>query len=505
MKVTLISSWYDAFGEARYGDRLGVLSLAAFLEKNHIQVEIIDALWDDLSLNDLEKIILKSKPDLVGISCYAGSRSQDFKVIKIVKKANPNIVTVLGGPQATTTAEEILRNIPELDFIVQGEGELTLLELCKNIERNKEVKTIQGIAYMHDSTFIQNPLRPLVQDLDTLPFPARHLHPKYKSPDSSRMFYMDKAVGIYDEKISSVHVMATRGCPYNCLFCSTTPFWRYKTRFRSVENVVKEMESLKNSFGISSVNFADDTLNIDLNYLFSLCKLLVEKKLGFTWQCNFRANASANKDILMRMKEAGCTGIRMGVESGSPRILEQVKKGVTKEQVRNITKWCDEIGLGRRLNFIISFPGETFDEAKSTVEFAKELGEPYLVNPLAIYPGTQVEAIAKKNGCLPENFSWIDPQPHLKYSLPGRITDIPMFIDKIPFNKVADLIFQIESERKKFFSLSKRLKEVIKNINSWRDVLQLLSWSNFVYLFMYIKFRFFKFPVFQRKKEKIKR
>ena len=502
MKVILISSRYDAFGEAKFSDRLGVMSLAAFLEANHVQVEIIDALYNDLSLDDLEKIVLKSMPDIVGVSCYAGSRTEDFKVIKMVKKVNPKIVTVLGGPQATTTAEEILRNIQELDFLVQGEGELTLLELCKNIEESKEVHSIQGIAYLKDSTYIQNPPRQKVQDLDTLPFTARHLHPKYASPDSSRLFYTDKAVGIYDEKFSSVHVMATRGCPYNCLFCSTTSFWRNKTRFRSIENVVKEMELLKNSFGVNSVNFADDTLNIDINYLFSLCTRLVDKKLDFTWQCNFRANAIVNKEILIKMKEAGCTGIRMGVESGSPRILKQVKKGVTKEQVRNIAKWCDEIGLGRRLNFIISFPGETFDEAKRTVEFAKEFGEPYLVNPLVIYPGTQVEAIAKKNGCLPENFSWTDPHPHLKYSLPGRITDIPMFIDKIPFNKVTDLIFQIESERKKFFSLSKRLKEIIRNINSLGDVLQLLSWSNFVYLFKYLKFRFFKFHIFHRTKEK---
>src|SRR3989338_9406739 len=126
MKVALIASWYDAYGESKYNDRLGLLYLAAYLEQNHIQVEIIDALWDDLSLKELGKLIHKSKPDMVGVSCYAGTRFYDFDVIRMVKKVNPKIITVLGGPQAAPTAEDILSHIPEVDFIVLGEGELTL-------------------------------------------------------------------------------------------------------------------------------------------------------------------------------------------------------------------------------------------------------------------------------------------------------------------------------------------------------------------------------------------
>ncbi len=498
MKVTLISSLYDEYSEAKVADKLGILYLAAFLEQNHIQVEVIDALWDNLSLGDIKESILKSKPDVVGVSSYVGSRFQDFDIVRMVKKTNPKIVTVMGGPQASSAAEDALRHVPEIDFIVLGEGELTLLELCNNIKNNQEIESIQGIAYMKGGEFIQNPARPFIQNLDTLPFPARHLHSKYKNFDPERMFFVDNAVGIYDVKFSSVQVMASRGCPYNCLFCSTTPFWRYKTRFRSIENVVAELELLKSLYGVNSVNFADDTFNIDIKYLSSLCDLMVEKKLDFTWRCNFRANADVTKDMLIKMKEAGCIGIRMGVESGSPRILSQIKKGITKEQVRRIVKWCEEIGLRRRLNFIINFPGETLQEAQSTVEFAKEFGEPLLVNPLVIYPGTQIEAIAKENGCLPKDFSWADPNSRLKYSLPGRITTIPMFVDKIPFNQVADLIFQIESGRKKFFSLSKRLKDVIRNIDSMEDLLKLFSISNFIYLITYIKFRIFR-PWFAKK------
>ena len=499
-KITLISSWYDAFGEAKFADRLGILYLAAFLEQHHIPVEVIDALWDDLSLGELEKMISKSQPAIVGVSCYAGSRFQDFKVIKMVKKINPKIITIMGGPQATATAEDTLRHVPGLDYIVQGEGELTLLEICKNIEENKSIDHVFGLAYLRGSEFIQNADRPFVQNLDILPLPARHLHSKYKKLDPSRMFYFDKAVGIYDEKFSSVQVMASRGCPYNCSFCSTTVFWRNRTRFRSVENVIEELESLKKLYGVNSINFADDTLNIDVRYLFSLCELMIKKSLNFSWQCNFRASDNSTKDLLIKMKEAGCTGIRMGVESGSQRILREVK-GITKEQVRKIVKWCDEIGLRRRLNFIVNFPGETLEEAKETVAFAKEFGEPFLVTPLVIFPGTRVEAIAKENGCLPKNFSWADPHPRLKYSLPGRITQVPMFVDKIPFSQVTDLIFQLESDRKRFFSLSKRIKEVIKNVHSLDDIFKLLSLSNFVYLFTYLKFRLVK--LFRPKDKKV--
>jgi len=492
MKVALISSWYDAYGEAKYGDRLGILYLAGYLEQNGVEVEVVDALWDNLSPQELEKVIIKSKPNLVGVSCYVGSRFEDFKVVQLVKKINPAIITVMGGPQATATAEDTLTHLPELDFIILGEGEVTLLELCRTIEKKaRNFEDIQGIAYLKNKIFVQNPHREFIPDLDSLPLPARHLHPKYKSLDPARMFYVDNSVGIYNEKFSTVQVMASRGCPYNCWFCSTTQFWRNRTRFRSVNNVMQELESLKRLYNVSAINFADDTFNINPSFLFSLCEAMIEKKLGFKWQCNFRANESATKDILIKMKEAGCTGIRMGVESGSPRILKQVK-GITKEQVRKIVNWCEEIGLGRRLNFIINFPGETIQEAKQTVGFAKEFGEPYLVNPLVIYPGTYVEAVAKKNGCLPEGFSWADPKPNLKYVLPGRITDIPMFVDSIPFRQVTDLIFRIESERKVFFSISKRIKEVFRSIHSVADLMKVFSAANFIYLLTYFKFRLFR-------------
>jgi len=497
MKVLLISSWYDAYGEAKYGDRLGILYLAGYLEQNGIQVEVVDALWDNLSSQKMEEIIANLNPDLVGVSCYIGSRFEDFKVIKLVKKINPKIVTVMGGPQATATAEDTLTHVPELDFIVLGEGEITLLELGRTIEKRADnYESIKGIAYIKNKIFIQNPHREFIQNLDSLPLPARHLHPKYKSLDQTRMFYVDNPVGIYNEKFSTVQVMASRGCPYNCWFCSTTQFWRHSTRFRSVGNVMKELESLKQLYNVRAINFADDTFNINPKYLFSLCDAMIEKKLGFKWQCNFRANETATKELLIRMKEAGCTGIRMGVESGSSRILRQVK-GITKEQVRKIVSWCKEIGLGRRLNFIINFPGETIKEAKQTVGFAKEFGEPYLVNPLVIYPGTYVEEVAKKNGCLPENFSWSDPKPHLKYVLPGRITDIPMFVDTIPFRQVTDLIFRIESERKVFFSIFKRIKEVFRSIHSVSDLMKIFSVSNFIYLLTYFKFRLLK--IFRKK------
>jgi len=489
MKVVLISSKYDSYGEGQLTDNLGLLYLTSFLEQNNISVELIDALYEKLSNEALKNRIIEAKPDLVGVSCYCGSRISDFKTIKLVKQINKNIITVLGGPQASSAAKDILTHIKELDLIVVGEGEHTLLELCKAIENKNNIFGIKGIAYLKDNKFIQTPFQPYIEDLDSLPFPARHKHPMYKKLDTKKLYYINKSVGIYNEVSSSTHVLTGRGCPFNCIFCSTSPFWGKKVRRRSIKNIIDEIIEIKNKYGIDIVNFADDTINLNKDFLLELCNSIIEHKLNIKWQCNFRALLNMTRDVLKIMSEAGCNGIRMGVESASPEVLKTIKKGINLKDVENIISWCDEFGISRRLNYIINLPDETYEDAKKTVELAKRLGEPFLLNTLVIYPGSPVEQIAREKGILQNDFSWTDPNPKLKHSLPGRITNIPLFIDKIPLHKSADLLFQIESGRKNSVSLFSRLLQVLKQMNSTRDFIKLFSKSNFIFLFTYFKFK----------------
>jgi anaerobic magnesium-protoporphyrin IX monomethyl ester cyclase len=486
MKVTLISPWYVTFGEFKHADKLGMLYLASYLEKEGTEVEIIDALWEDIARDNLKGRLVKSKPDVVGLTCYTENRFQVFDIVRMVKDFNPRIVTVLGGPHVTDAAEDTLRNLPELDYVVKGEGELTFFELCQRIEEGKDVKSMQGIAFFQENRYFENSPRNLVDDLDSLPFPARHLHEKYKNLDPERMFYYEREFGEYGEKLSSVVIMVSRGCPYNCWFCSNTEFWGNRTRFRSLENVITELELLKMQYGINTINISDDTLNIKKDYINGLCDKMIEKGLGFTWQCNLRANSNVTKDLLLKMKAAGCTGIRMGVESGSPDIQKRVKN-IDLDFVREIVGWCDDLRLKRRLNYIVSFPDETLEDARKTIAIIKEFGEPFMVNPLVIFPGTQVEKVGRENGCLPPDFSWSNPRPRLKYSIsvPGR-SILPLFLDKIPFHKVCELILEAKAIRKR---PSRRTRDLFRRGFSVRWLFHLFSRANLIFAITAITFR----------------
>jgi anaerobic magnesium-protoporphyrin IX monomethyl ester cyclase len=222
---------------------LGLAYLAAVLEKNDIQVEILDAQVEKLSRTDLKKKYLHSKPDIVGITSLTEMRFESFEAAKIAKKSLPESTVIMGGPHASLAAHDTLLNVPSVDIIVRGEGEYTFLETCKTLENKGDLESVKGISYRCDGgEIIHNDHRQLIKNLDILPFPAYHLLSIEK--------YNFKLNVPHVGKLSALNVITSRGCPIGCAFCATSKMLGKKWRARSPSNVLEELEYLIDTYGI---------------------------------------------------------------------------------------------------------------------------------------------------------------------------------------------------------------------------------------------------------------
>jgi radical SAM superfamily enzyme YgiQ (UPF0313 family) len=292
---------------------LGLLYIGAVLEREGVPVEIIPSNVLGMNWPDIERKIRKEKPDIVGVTISTENRFQSFKLIKLAKRAHPGALTVLGGPHASMAAEDCLEHIPEIDVVVRGEGEYTMLDICRAWEKKKDLSVladVPGIVLRVNGKVQGNPLRPPIQDLDNLPFPAFHLVPfeKYN--------FQFPVPGHGD--LPAVNIMTSRGCPFNCNFCATPINWGRHVRMRSPENVVREIELLKRRYGIKVVFFFDDTFNASPKRAEAICDLMIERKLDVFFKCDVRIDIMS-RELLEIMKRAGLFHLSFGLEAGSDR------------------------------------------------------------------------------------------------------------------------------------------------------------------------------------------
>jgi len=447
---------------------IGLAYLAAVLEENDIQVEILDAQVERLSWKGLEKKYLQSKPDIVGITSLTEMRFQSFKAAKIAKKTLPRSIVIMGGPHASLAAYDTLLNVPSVDTIVRGEGEYTLLETCKVLEDNEDLKSVNGISYREDGEIIHNDHRSLIKNLDTLPFPAYHLLPieKYN-------FKLDVPdVG----KLPALNVITSRGCPIGCAFCATSKMLGKKWRARSPSNVLDELEYLIKTYGIKAIWFYDDTFTMNKKRVMEICDGIIGKGLNIKFTCSIRVD-TVDKELLRKMKEAGCYSIFYGVESGSQRILDEIiEKRISIEQIKKVSNWLNELGILNNPSYIASLPDETNEELNKTINLMHELGGKASFSFLKIYPGTRVEEIAKEKGVLPEDFSWAKKSDmHKIFSLPSVQGDAPIFIDKLSLEELVKIgIEWAESPESYEYSLFNRAFKSLKEIRSMDDLKRIL-------------------------------
>jgi radical SAM superfamily enzyme YgiQ (UPF0313 family) len=375
---------------------LGLGYIAAYLEEKGIEVAIFDrtySTWEALG-NKLAEM----NPQVVGITCNTLIVTQAIQAAEIVKKHNREATVVMGGTHPTIMPEEILQE-RNVDIAVIGEGESTFYEIVTG----KDLSEINGAAYIQDNHQVKfSPPRDHIKDLDSLPFPARHLLPMEEYLNTKR----GRTAWALPNPATTM--ICSRGCPFHCSFCSSNLIFGRRVRFHSPENVVQELEKLKKQYGIRGIQFHDDTMTLDKRWLAKLCDLMIEKDLDLEWFCNARVG-TVDLGLLQRMEEAGCTTISFGVESGNQRVLDQIiKKGITLEAVRETFKLVRSTNLILHATFMLGSPGERKEEIEQTIEFAKELNPDVAHFAITIpFPGTDMFTMASEHGKLHFN-SWSD-------------------------------------------------------------------------------------------------
>jgi anaerobic magnesium-protoporphyrin IX monomethyl ester cyclase len=364
---------------------LGLGYLAAILEKNQYEVDVIDCQVLKLSFEDFRSEISKRQPDIVGVTSSTLTYQSALKLVKIAKEACPNCITVAGGSHVTFWDDKALEECPELDIVVRREGENTLLELVQRIEAGKVYNDVIGTTCRKEGKIVRNPDRPYIEDLDSLPFPARHLWPMERFREYEDILYL----------------ATSRGCVYWCEFCTTVRMHGRKYRMRSPKNVVDELELLHKTYGISKFTFCDDAFTVDQPRTEALCTEILKRGLKIEWNCGTRVDM-ITKELLVKMKEAGCISVWFGVESGSQQVLDAMKKGITPELTTKVLGWVRELGLKPVPNVILGFPGETKKSAWETIKFVEKVApdDVGFYNVATPFPGTPMYDLVKEKGWL---------------------------------------------------------------------------------------------------------
>ncbi|MBI4287973.1 MAG: radical SAM protein [Chloroflexi bacterium] len=363
MKVLLINPNYvtQVYGEETLDylvAPLGLAYVAAVLKRDGVDVSLLEANALGLGMDDIEKEIKRQKPDLVGITGTTPLIARVEEIARRAKSADKGIKVVVGGPHATILPQEVLKS-QNIDFCVRGEGEITALELVKALEKGGDFGAILGLGFKSNGQIHLNDSRPLIKELDSLPFPARELLPmeKYIFPLPTG------AVARFTNLISS------RGCPYLCTFCGQHNIWTRLVRFRSPKNVVDEIQAVKDKYGVAFVGFTDSNFPLNRKITMDICDEMAARGIKIKWACGSRVDL-VDQELLRKMHKAGCQQINFGVESGNAEILKGYKKGITIDQAKTAIKQAKKAGLKVYTYFMVGGPGETRETAEETIKLA---------------------------------------------------------------------------------------------------------------------------------------
>ena len=413
MKVCLImpsieNGYWKKLGKkvGPQSEPLSLLYIATYLNSKGHQASIIDALAEDLTDKELEQRITDGNFDIVGVTMLTLMYSRTRDICKMVKKINPNIYTVIGGPHPTIAAKATLENEKEIDFAAIGEAEITFYEILEALQNKKNLSSVNGIAYKtkKGEVKITKP-REIIEDLDSLPIPDRSL---------LKMKLYRPSVSYY-KRLPAYIILTSRGCPYRCTFCSKIFDKRY--RQNSVDYTINEMKMLMEKYGAKEIVFRDDTFTLKFAWVNEFCNKLIEQGLNkkVRWSCMTRVNL-VTLDMLKLMKKAGCWGIHFGVESGSQRLLDMIHKDITIQQIRDAFKWCKQAGIETRAFMMLGLPTETREESLQTIKFAKEINPDWAQFTITTpYPGTELYNQAKECGEL-KSIDWDNYQTWAGFS-----------------------------------------------------------------------------------------
>lgn len=376
---------------------LGMLSISAYLKKHGYEVRVMDMYIDGSSYHLLKNIIWS---DIVGISGLSSHQFENSKSIGEMARQFGKL-TVFGGIHATTCPEE---SAPFFDLVVRGEGEKTMLDIANKFPNNLDL--IDGTTYLDErrGKVIHNPDREMIKNIDTLPLPDRDAVPP--------TLYPFRELKRFEGRYTSI--LGGRGCPNKCIFCASPNMWK-RARMHSSARVFEEMMEIYNKWGIKNIHFHDDTFTLKRERVMNLCQMILDSGIPFKWSCITRPD-KVDRELLGKMKEAGCVQIEMGAESASNKLLKVAKKHYTMEQVRKAFNLANEMGLNTYGYFIIGLPGENLWTWLKTTLFAKSLKlNSCVFTILSPFPGTEAY---KKNmvKILSEN-CWLYKKPVVRVGM----------------------------------------------------------------------------------------
>jgi anaerobic magnesium-protoporphyrin IX monomethyl ester cyclase len=396
---------------------IGITSIGTVLEQNGYSVKIID--FNHYS-RDFRRDLLDLRPDIIGIGGTTPTRNGSFLTARIAKSIFPNVPVVYGGVHATFTPENTLSHVPQIDFLICGEGELSFLSLCNKLLRGYSTgfDQISGLCYRHEGMVKCNPAE-RIDNLAALPIPNRKLLPfDYRV----RMEFLDS---------DGDFIITSRGCPAGCNFCAASKMFPGGVRLRNIDQVGTEIEQILSNKKISGLKIFDSTFTADRNHVLSFCEMI--KRFCLKWECEVRAD-TVDEDLLSEMKNAGCYYINIGMETSNQTLLKKIGKGINSGQVLSALDSCRKNGIKSKVFFTFGHAGQKFDDClkdlafiennKSRIDFfAVTVG-------MRIFPGTRLEKNALKTGALRRDFSWHKKVKSFKNLLVLEPGDIPVLFQK---------------------------------------------------------------------------
>lgn len=355
---------------------LGLCYMAAVLEQHNHEVQLMDCPVNNYSLNDILERVRSFKPAVVGLATITSLAEVTKGICGAIKNEFPDITILVGGPHATILPNEVATEMP-VDIVLVEEADAKIAEVVADLPAYKQMKIVHCGK---------------VKDLDSLPYPARHLLDMKKYTSLPNMYKTSPYV---------FQMVTARGCPYTCTFCFDA---RGTFRQRSVENVIGEIKLLMKDYNIKEIAFYDDITTPNKKWMHDFCDALEREQIKLVWSCFTRLNL-VDKPLLTHMKKAGCWNIFYGIEAGDQELLDNMKKMMTLDQMRQAVRWTKEAGIEIRGSFMIGLPGETPEKARKTIAFAIELDPDYAQFSITTpYPGTELWNTYEKWGTLDKSF-----------------------------------------------------------------------------------------------------
>ena len=450
-----IFSSKTAGSQINYWQPLGTLYVAAALQQAGHEVRFYNGAF--MGHDEILARVKKYRPEFVGLYSTAFGWGKAKMTAAAIRQILPAAFIAVGGPYPVALQEKCLEDCPDIDAAVTGEGEITVVEMLAGIGAGKSLDGVEGVAFRQGHEIKKNLPRPLITDLDGLPFPARELlgeAGKYIPPPAT---YKRKPVAV---------IMTARGCNRHCLYCFQLDKHRKSgIRYRSVANVMAEIEHVL-SQGYREIKFIDDTLAADYSRAMTIATEIKKRGLDFTWFASAVVN-QVDKPLLKAFKEAGCWAILFGAESGVQKDLNAIRKGITPEQIRQAVTAAKEVGLTVYTPFLFGIPGQTYEDGLKTIEFALEL-DPDIANFHAItpFPGTELYDNIEKYGTMSDDLT--------DYTYQGAAF--------VPYTMTREQISELRQlALKKFYSRPRFLWRRVLALRSMTDILA--AWQGLKSLF----------------------